>query len=227
MAKILFVEDDLDAAKVVIGALEHEHHRVEHSTDGLDALERLLCCEYDLAVLDWNVPGKSGIELARDFRNKGGRTPILMLTGNAQASQKVSGLDAGADDYLTKPFDIEELRARVRALLRRGARSQQSNELKVGELVLDPATMTVTYRGADVAVVRKEFQLLEFLMRHPNMVFSPDAILKRVWTIDEEASAETIRTYIKNLRRKLDVDGEPSMIENIRGIGYKLVPPKS
>ncbi len=223
MAKILVIEDDELVARTVVQSLMNDNHRVELATDGSDGLERLICSSYELAIVDWNLPAKTGLDLIKEYRSTGGDTPILMLTGNNLPSQKIQGLDCGADDYLSKPFCIDELRARVRALIRRSSSNRQCESLRVGVIELDPQKFTVSCRGKQVTLVAKEFQLLEFLMRHPGVVFSADALIQRVWSIDEEASADTIRTYIKNLRKKLDEEGSASIIENIRGIGYKLI----
>jgi two-component system, OmpR family, response regulator len=222
MAKILIVEDEPDLAEPIRAFLMHEHHLVEVVQDGAEALERLRFYKFDVIILDWNLPGMEGVDVCKEFRASGGTTPILMLTARKQTPEKIQALDAGADDYLTKPFEITEISARIRALLRRPAAVATSNILKIRNIQLEPSTFRVTRDGQDVQLLPKEFALLEFLMRHPNQVFSAEALLDRVWASESEASPETIRTYVKRLRQKLDSDGQPSIIGTVHGVGYKL-----
>jgi DNA-binding response OmpR family regulator len=221
MAKILIVEDEPDLSEPVRAYLTHEHHLVEVVGDGLEAMERLRFYKYDLIILDWMLPGMQGVDVCKNFRTNGGTTPILMLTSRKQTQDKIAGLDAGADDYITKPFDVQEISARVRALLRR-PQVVNSNVLRARNLVLETSTFKVTRDEHDVQLLPKEFALLEFFMRHPNQVFSAEALLDRVWSSESEASPETIRTYIKRLRQKIDVDGAQSIISTVHGVGYKL-----
>lgn len=222
MAKILVVEDDAQLAEVVSQTLSFENHTVECASDGKEGLHLMQVYDYDLVILDWNLPEMQGIEVCTKYRAAGGEALILMLTGNAQVSEKEAGLDAGADDYLTKPFNTKELHARIRALLRRAGTKLASNVLKVRDITLDPTTYRVTRGEAEIRLVPKEFALLEFLMRHPNRVYSPEALLSHVWRAEEETSSDIIRTHIKNLRKKLDVSDGPSMIETVHGVGYKI-----
>lgn len=221
MAKILIVEDEPSMADPIKLYLAHEHHLVEVVEDGLEALERLKFYKYDVIILDWMLPGISGVEVCKQFRAAGGTTPILMVTAKHQTQEKVQALDAGADDYLTKPYDVQEVAARVRALLRR-PQVVAGNILKARNVVLEPSTFRVTRDEQEVQLLPKEFALLEFFMRHPNQVFSAEALLDRVWSSDSEASPETIRTYIKRLRQKIDVAGQTSLINTVHGVGYKL-----
>jgi DNA-binding response OmpR family regulator len=223
MAKILLVEDDASVREVIHQALKQERHVVELAPDGEEGLTRLQCNEYDAIVLDWQLPKMAGLDVLKRFRDGGGKTPVLMLTGKSQASDKVSGLDAGADDYLTKPFNISEFSARIRALLRRNASDLASNNLQVGDITLDKSSYTASRAGKSIRLLPKEFALLEFMMRHPDTVFSAEALLSRVWTIEEEASSDIIRTHIKNLRKKLDTGDGDSPIQTVHGVGYKLV----
>lgn len=224
MAKVLVIEDEPDFSELIGSWLKNEHYTVEVVGNGEDGLDRLKFYKYDVIILDWVLPGVSGVEVCRTFRNSGGVTPILMLTSKKHVDEKEAGLDAGADDYLTKPFELKELSARVRALLRR-PNAFSGSVLKVGNLVLEPNSFRVTREGEEISLLPKEFALLEFLMRHPNQVFSAEAILDRVWASESEASPETIRTYIKRLRKKLDTEGKPSMLATVHGVGYKLEPP--
>jgi len=226
MAKILVVEDENDLAVPMKDWLTREQHVVEIVGNGVDALDRLKVYKYDVVVLDLMLPGISGIEVCRRYRSEGGSSSILMLTARNTVEDKEFGLDAGADDYLTKPFHLKELSARIRALLRRHTQST-SRELKSGGLVLDVVSRTVILNGAEIHFVPREFSLLEFLMRHPNQVFSAEALLERVWASDTMASPDTIRTYIKILRKKLGCEGKDSFIKTVHGVGYKLESPNA
>jgi DNA-binding response OmpR family regulator len=221
MAKILIVEDEQDFYEPIRAFLTRDHHVVEVVENGLEALDRLRFYKYDVIIMDWMLPGMQGVDVCREFRSSGGTTPILMLTAKTATGEKISGLDAGADDYLTKPFDVGEVSARVRALLRRPA-ALTGNVLKLGQIVLERDTHRVTKTGEEIQLLPKEFALLEFFMRHPNQVFSAEALLDRVWASDSEASPETIRTYIKRLRQKIDSKDGPSLIQTVHGVGYKF-----
>lgn len=223
MAKILVVEDDADVNRTICNALTYEHHTVESVLDGTDALDRLKAYNYDVVVVDWQLPGLSGLEVCREYRSKGGKALMIMLTGKSKLTEKEEGLDAGYDDYLTKPFDVRELSARIRALLRRVSSRISGNVLESGNVKLEPNTYRVTRAGKEIKLVPKEFAILEFLMRHPNIVFSCEALMSRIWTADEESSPEIIRTHIKNLRKKLEVAGQPELIGTVHGVGYRLV----
>lgn len=221
MPKILIVEDDLQVAVSVKDWLLFEKYLVEHVTTGSQALDMIKAYDYDLVILDINLPMLSGLEVCRRYRDGGGSCPILMLTGQDAVDDRANGLDAGADDYLTKPFHLKELSARVRALLRRPGEII-SNVLTAGNLVLDSTKHSLTINGEQVHLPRMEFALLEFLMRHQDQIFNASTLLERVWTADSEKSPETIRTTIKKLRNKIDTDGLPSLIQNVHGVGYKL-----
>jgi DNA-binding response OmpR family regulator len=222
VAKILIVEDDLELGKVVNQALAFENHTTELVSEGIEALQRMQVYEYDMVILDWNLPGMEGLEICKRYRASGGQALVLMLTGKGSISDKETGLDAGADDYLTKPFNTRELTARVRALLRRSGDKLSDNLLKIKNITLDPLTYSVKRDGEDIKLVPKEFALLEFLMRHPNRVYSPEALLNHVWTAEQDTSPDIIRTHIKNLRKKLDARESPSLIETVHGVGYKI-----
>lgn len=224
MAKILLVEDDLEVCEVVSDWLVDEHYTIDVVNSGSEAIERLRFDKYDVLIFDWQLPDTTGIEICKRFRSKGGNTPVLMLTGKSEITDKETGLDAGADDYLTKPFHPRELSARVRALLRRSGELKQ-NVLTCGEIKLDPQGFKVTKNGTEVALLPKEFALLEFFLRHPNQVFSPEALLDRVWSAESEASPDTIRVHITKLRGKIDTEGQPSIIKTLHRQGYKLETP--
>jgi DNA-binding response OmpR family regulator len=223
MAKILLVEDDLDLARMVVDGLTAEHHSVVSMADGLDGLDMLKRSVYDVVVLDWQLPGMEGIEILKKFRHGGGTTPVIMLTGKAGINEKETGFNVGADDYLTNPFDIRELAARIRSLLRRPG-TPVANVLKARDIELDPVKHVVTCSGKPIHISPRDFTLLEFLMRHPGEVFSVDALLNRVWNYDEDATPEALRSAIRRLRMALDEGKDPdqSCIENIVRVGYRL-----
>lgn len=223
MAKVLLVEDDRQLSNLIVDWLKGEGHLPEAVAKGTDGLEYLRSFKFDLVILDWDLPGLSGLEVCREFRNSGGKTPILMLTGKTHIDEKAVGLDSGADDYLTKPFHFKELGARLRALLRRPA-SVQANVLTAGHLVLDPVTRQAQARGKELNLQPKEFALLEFLMRHPSQPFSSESIIERVWSSDTEAAPDTVRIQIMRLRNKIDESGKESMIRTLHRVGYMFVP---
>jgi DNA-binding response OmpR family regulator len=223
VAKILFVEDEKALSDVVRDWLQAQQYTVEHVDNGKEALSRLKFYEYDMVILDWNLPELDGIDVCKQYRQHGGMTPILMLTGKREIDDKEAGLDAGADDYLTKPFHMKELSARVRALLRRPAQAT-GKVLSARDVALDPGEHRVMKGGVEVNLLPKEFALLEFLLRHPSQVFSAEALIERIWPTDAEASSNTIRTYVNRIRNKVDNKGEPSLISTVHGIGYRLDP---
>lgn len=223
MTKLLIVEDDVDLASVVTQALESEGHAVEASHDGADAIERIRQYKYDLLILDWDLPYHTGLETCRTYRAAGGSSPVLFLTANSTLEAKEAGFDAGADDYLTKPFQLRELKARVKALLRRPP-VIASPHLQVGDLEARLDERRVFCRGNEISLSPKEFGLLTFLMRHPGTVFSNTDILNSLWTSEDEIGTDTIRVHIKNIRAKIDKPGEPSMVRTVFGAGYKLEP---
>jgi DNA-binding response OmpR family regulator len=218
MSKILLVEDDADLAGMVKMNLVREHSTVEVVYSGEEALDVLAVSSYDLLILDWNLPGKTGLEICKWYRQHGGTSPVLMLTGKSEVIDKETGLDGGADDYLTKPFSMRELAARVRAVLRRST-TVTSNVLTRGPYTVNPFKFHIEKDGATVSLQPREFALFEFLMRHPGDVFSADALLERIWRSDSEASLDALRACIKRIRKKLD---DPDVIETVHGVGYRL-----
>ncbi len=221
MAKILVVEDDPAICSIIVDWLTHQHHTVEVSHNGLEADQYLKMYQYDVIVLDWGLPELSGVEICKRYKTAGGRAPVLMLTGKHDIEDKEEGFNAGADDYLTKPFDIKELSARVRALLRRPT-NVYDNILSIRNVSLDPNNHIVTKDGAPIKLTPKEFAVLEFFMRNPNKVFKADALLDHIWNSEAGSGPETVRTCIKRLRRQIDDPGVSSIIENVHGVGYKL-----
>lgn len=221
MTKILLVEDERELAMPIENWLLEQGHVVEMVHDGLEALECLKLYSYDVIILDLMLPGMNGLDICRQYRDRGGKGRVLMLTARKTVDEKAHGLDAGADDYLEKPFHLKELAARIRALLRRpGAISSEIFE--VGELRLDSAKHKVWRAAQEIMLSPKEFSLLEFFMRHPQKYFSADAIIDRVWRSDTEIAPDTIRMHVKSLRRKIDVPGRASLIHTLHGVGYKL-----
>jgi DNA-binding response OmpR family regulator len=221
MAKILVVEDNAELADNVQEWLTMEQHNVDVCGDGVQALAFLDTYEYDVIVLDWALPGMSGIEICKQFRSRGGVTPILMLTGRRTVDDKETGLDAGADDYLTKPFELRELSARIRSLMRR-APAAPTEVLKFVYIVLDKQAKRVTKDGQELKLMPKDFAILELLMTYPQKVFSPEALLDRIWPSDSEASADVVRKHINRLRNLIDTPGKQSLIRTVHGVGYGL-----
>jgi DNA-binding response OmpR family regulator/HPt (histidine-containing phosphotransfer) domain-containing protein len=222
--RILVVEDDPIIAQLIETILQHHKYAVDFAADGQMGLELSGAYEYDAILLDVSLPKKDGIAVCQQIRSGGNTVPILLLTGLNSPADRARGLDAGADDYLGKPFDPEELLARLRAILRR---SHQASTpiLRWGNLALDPVSATVTYGDKLVSVTPKEYALLELLLRNSKRVFSCDAILDHLWSYDGTPSEEAIRTHIKGLRHKLKLAGAaPDLIETVYGIGYRLKP---
>jgi len=221
MAKILVVEDDRELSEKLKQWLNWERHVVDVANSGDDGWYMLQQYEYEIVILDWNLPGLTGYEVLKKYRANGGNAPVLMLTGMDQIEDKEQGFDAGADDYVTKPFNTRELSARIRALLRRPS-DVYPQALTVGNLSLDSRAIKVTKEGKEIQLQPKEFALLEHLMRHPNKVFSSKALLETLWDADADASEETIRTYMKTLRRKITQGEEACPIKTVHGLGYKI-----
>lgn len=219
MPKVLVVDDDPILAEVVTDALQADQYEVDWAATGEDGWAMLGSYKYDVLILDWQMPGKSGIELCKEFRRSGGTSPVLMLTGKGSLSNKEEGLDSGADDYLTKPFELRELRARVRALLRRPQVFKPA-AIIARDIEIDGGSHRVLKGGSEVKLIPREFALLYFLMRHPDQVFSAEALLDRVWSNESDALPNAIRKCVERLRKKLDTDGQPSIIETIHGVGY-------
>ncbi|HEY9788224.1 MAG TPA: response regulator transcription factor [Candidatus Obscuribacterales bacterium] len=221
MAKILIVEDNEELCDNICAMLAMEQHNVDSCADGVAGLAYLKTYEYDAIILDWTLPKISGIEILKQFRAQGGVTPVLMLTGRRDLDDKESGLDAGADDYLTKPFEMRELTARIRALLRR-ARGAPADVLKCADVALDKQARRVTKNGQEVKLMPKDFAILELLMTYPNKVFSPEALIERIWASDTDASPDVVRKHINRIRAQIDSDGSSSLIRTVHGVGYAL-----
>jgi DNA-binding response OmpR family regulator len=219
---ILLVEDDPRVARVVERALSEADHRVDLAVDGEEGLARGESGAYDLIVLDVMLPELSGIEVARGIRRARVRTPILMLTARDAVADRVGGLDAGADDYLTKPFALEELLARVRALGRRGSDGQDQDLLEVGDLTLDLQRHEARRADRTTELTAKEFDLLAYLMRNAGRVLTRAQIIDHVWGYDAEATSNVVEIYIHYLREKIDRGFARPLIRTVRGVGYTI-----
>lgn len=221
MAKILLVEDDANLGRSLSSWLEAEKYSVEWVLKGTHAKERLETYSYDLVILDWELPEIEGWQICEQFRKSGGTTPIIMLTGKDASPDMVKGLDAGADDYLTKPFEISVLLARLRSLLRRPT-DYAGSVIKLKNFELDTRTKAVTKDAKPIKLQPKEFAILEFLMRNPNKIFSTDELLKRVWTDSSVVSSESLYTYMKTLRKKLSEGDGICPVKTVHSQGYSF-----
>jgi two-component system, OmpR family, response regulator MprA len=220
---LLVVEDDMGLRDVLRRALSLAGYEIRLSGDGAEALAEVARSVPDAVVLDVGLPDIDGLEVCRMLRREGNRVPVLMLTARDAVSDRIDGLDAGADDYLVKPFDIDELKARLRALLRRArGDSELDGALSFGELRLDPARHGVSVGEQFVELTRTEYQLLELMMLNPRRVLPHSVIYDRVWGYDFGPSSNALRVYIGYLRRKLDYAGAPPVIHTVRGVGYAL-----
>ena len=219
--RILVVEDNKRLSDSLRRTLEDDGYAIDAAYNGLDGEEMALMGTYDIIILDIMLPEKDGLAVCRDIRNKRVNTPVLMLTARDALDDRVSGLDSGADDYLVKPFEVDELRARIRALLRRES-SSKSSLLQVGDLTLDPATHAVERAGKPVNLTAKEFSLLEYFMRHPNHIISREKAESHLWSYDHLVTSNVVDVYVRRLRRKIDDPYQTKLFETIRGAGYRL-----
>jgi DNA-binding response OmpR family regulator len=215
---VLVVEDESSMGELLRQGLEEANHTVTLARDGLEGIAAAETCAVDAIVLDVMLPGLSGIDVAKRLRAAGRQVPILMLTARDAPADIVQGLDAGADDYLTKPFPLKVLLARLRALSRRAPRPAQDT-LRVGDLTLNPATHEVTRGGEPIDLTSTEFRLLEYLLRRSGRVCSRASIMDGVWGLDKDVQANTVDVYIKLLRSKIETGGSP-LIQTVRGYGY-------
>ncbi|MEL6814595.1 MAG: response regulator [Cyanobacteria bacterium J06598_3] len=221
--KILVVDDDTALTQLISNRLKQDNYVVEVAPNGEYAIDLLDATPCSLVILDIVLPSISGIEVCQILRDRGNRTPILMLTGKDHTQDKVTGLDAGADDYLVKPFELNELTARVRALLRRNTQ-ESTAVLSYGDLHFDPSDQTLMYQGTALNLRPKELAILELLMRYPSRIFSPEAFLDQLWNLAEYPSKDTIKTHIRSLRKQLASKGASNLIETLYGRGYRLNP---
>jgi DNA-binding response OmpR family regulator len=220
--RILVVEDERKVAAFVRQGLVEEGHAVEVAADGAAALDAVADGPpFDLVVLDVMLPKRDGLSVLKTLRARRVHTPVLLLTARDGVADKVAGLDAGADDYLAKPFAFEELLARVRALLRRGG-GRAEPVLRLADLSLDPATRVVTRGGRRMAFTTREYALLEYFLRNPDRVLTRPMITQHVWGMDWDPESNIVDVYVGYLRRKVDADGEPRLLHTVRGAGYRL-----
>ncbi len=221
MTKILLVEDDEKLARNVRDWLKSEAYNLETASTGTDALQLLSNFKYDIVLLDWGLPDIAGLDVCKSYRRSGGRTPIIFLTGKGEIVDKELGLNSGADDYLVKPFDLRELTARIKSVLRRPV-DMVPSELSIGDLVFNPVQRTVSVNDLSVRLIPKECVLLEYLMRHPKRAFSAKALLDAAWPSESGANEESVRTNMKTLRHKLSKLGKGSLITTVLGAGYVI-----
>lgn len=217
--KILFAEDDRDLSSVIVRVLQYNKFDVQTAYDGAEALELLDNEKFDVLVLDIMMPKIDGITVVKRLRERGNPIPILLLTALAETDDKVSGLDAGADDYLTKPFVIKELLARIRAIARRS--SELQNSYSIGNLTLNPNTFELQAQG-HIRLTNKEYRLMELLIRNKNILLSTERLMEEVWELDSEAEINTVWVFISSLRKKLTQIQADYTIKAVRGVGYRL-----
>lgn len=220
-AHIIIVEDETKLARFIELELSYEGYKITVANDGLTGLTAIRDSNPDLIILDWLLPGLTGLEVCRRLRTTGSKTPIILLTAKDDVSDRVAGLDAGADDYLVKPFSIEELLARIRAHLRR-THDEETDLLRFEDLSLNRQTREVFRGERSIELTAKEFDLLEHLMAHPRQVITRDRILEEVWGYDFMGDSNIIEVYIRYLRLKLEAEGEKRLIQTVRGVGYVL-----
>ncbi|MEH2347355.1 MAG: response regulator transcription factor [Nostoc sp.] len=222
MTHILLVEDEVKLARFVELELNYEGYQVSIAYDGLTALTAARELHLDLVILDWMLPGLSGLEICHHLRSIGDKVPIILLTVKDEESDRIAGLDAGADDYLVKPFSVDELLARVSAHLRRNRQVEIADVLKFEDLSLNRRTRQVYREQRLIELTAKEFDLLEYLLAHPRQVITCDRILQEVWAYDFIGDANIIELHIRYLRLKLEANNEKSLIQTVSGIGYTL-----
>ncbi len=218
--RILLVEDQADLARHVKSALSRVDHEVTTATTGPSAVENAVQKRHDLIILDVNLPGFDGFEVLRQIKEKSVISRVLMLTARGDINDRVAGLKAGADDYLTKPFALEELLARVDALGRRGGAMQNVAVLEIGNIVMDLERRKVTRAGEMVELSPREFEVFQILMQEPGRTFSRDEICERIWEREHEYDTRTVEIFIMRLRKKLNTNEQPSIIKTVRGVGY-------
>ncbi|AFZ26275.1 response regulator with CheY-like receiver domain and winged-helix DNA-binding domain [Cylindrospermum stagnale PCC 7417] len=222
MTHILLVEDEVKLARFVELELNYEGYQVSVAYDGLTALTAARELRPDLVILDWMLPGVSGLEICRRLRSTGDKVPIILLTAKDEVGDRVAGLDAGADDYVVKPFSVEELLARVRAHLRRTKETDTADTLEFADLSLNRRTREVHRGQRLIELTAKEFDLLDYLLAHPRQVITRDRILEEVWGYDFMGDSNIIEVYIRYLRLKLEANDEKRLLQTVRGVGYVL-----
>ena len=219
---IVVAEDDTSVRNALERLLQLEGYEVVVVKDGVAALDTILQISPDIAVVDVMMPFSDGLSVCRELRHRKNRTPILLLTARAEVSDRVAGLDAGADDYLLKTFSVDELLARVRALLRRNAPSETSGALELADLRLDPISRSVTRGAREVELTKTEFDLLQLLLEQSGVVLSRDYLYEHIWGFDFETNSKSLDVYVGYLRRKIETNGETKLLHTVRGVGYVL-----
>ena len=218
--RVLVVEDEKKVASFIKKGLQQEGYAVDTVHEGADAVRNAFAFDYDLVVLDLMLPKKSGLDVLREIRSKKNRLPVLVLTAKGTLDEKVAGLDAGADDYLIKPFAFAELSARIRALLRRG--SQENTKLRIADLEMDTSIRQVRRTGLTIDLKLKEYALLEFLLRHAHRAVTRTMIVEHVWDIHFDSVSNVVDVHINSLRNKIDKGFNPPLIHTVRGVGYMI-----
>ena len=220
--RLLLAEDEKELSNALTAVLKHNNYSVDAVYNGTDALSYASADNYDGLILDIMMPGMTGLEVLREIRRKGNRVPVLLLTAKSELEDKVTGLDAGADDYLTKPFAMSELLARVRAMTRRYADAVPSDELSFGDIRLSRSSFELTGPKGSVRLGNKEFQLLEYMMQNPNMLISTERFMEKIWGYDSDAEINVVWVYISYVRKRLAATGSAVTIRAARGSGYSL-----
>lgn len=221
--RLLVIEDERKIARIITESLKREKYAVDAAYDGEEGFNLADSQPYDLLIVDRMLPGLEGAEIVKKLRENGKNMPILFLTALSTTEDKTLGLDIGADDYLTKPFAIDELLARVRALLRRPP-IQQPGILKIDDLKIDKQQQAVTRAGKIIDLTNKEYALLEYLIQHPNQILSKETLIDHVWDFDADILPNNVEAYIKNLRQKIDKPFKKQLIKTVRGFGYRIEP---
>ncbi len=217
--RVLVVEDQKDLNEIISRKLTSEGYSVDSCFDGEEAEDFLRCAAYDAIIMDIMIPGKTGIGVLRDLRAAGDKTPVLLLTALGTVDDRVAGLDSGADDYLVKPFDFDELLARVRAMIRRGS-GIADNVIRAGDLTMDIASHTVFRGDEPLSLTAKEYSILEYLLQNKGRVLSRDKLSNHIWNYDYDGASNVIDVYVHHLRKKVDGSREDKLIETVKGVGY-------
>lgn len=220
--RLLLAEDEKELSNALTAVLKHNNYSVDAVYNGTDALSYASADNYDGIIMDIMMPGMTGLEVLTEIRRKGNRVPVLLLTAKSELEDKVTGLDAGADDYLTKPFAMSELLARVRAMTRRVAEAVPSDELAFGDIKLSRSSFGLTGPKGNIRLGNKEFQLLEYMMQNPNMLISTERFMEKIWGYDSDAEINVVWVYISYVRKRLATVGSAVTIRAARGAGYSL-----
>ena len=218
---ILLAEDDERLGKLVTHLLQKEFHHVDWIKNGRDAITYAAISEYDVIILDWMMPGENGLDVCKQLRKKGIKSGILFVTAKDAKEDVILGLDSGADDYIVKPFEFDEMLARIRAISRRKAKSIEE-AIVLQNFTLNINSHELMFKGKTIELTKKEYQLLEILFRNHNQVITREVLFERIWGLDTDVSDNALDALVKLVRKKIDHNGNPSLIQNVRGIGYKV-----